>query len=155
MFAVIQPDGALTIDERPVTMELVEEAVGPEGWNRAYPRADCRMVGWLNDCGLLMPEKYPRNEVGGAVLAAMGAPQQPYAGPVVITGYDHGGSGGWPLDLDELRVQAQRALHAAVRSALAGEPDDLCPFGPDWAAEIRRFATQMRTEQPRIEIREL
>ncbi|MFD0852378.1 hypothetical protein ACFQ07_09095, partial [Actinomadura adrarensis] len=80
-YALITVDGALEFRKG----NDWRDQLGPEG--RARVRTDEPLAGFVNDCGLLFPEKYPRNVVGSLVLVALGAPIQPYAGPVVITGW--------------------------------------------------------------------
>jgi hypothetical protein len=60
--------------------------VGPEGWNRVQLTRD--LAAWVNDCGHVLPDKYRRNPIGSLILLALGAPRMPYAGPIVITGWD-------------------------------------------------------------------
>ena len=58
---------------------------GPEGWNRIQLTRD--LAAFVNDASLIMP-KYHRNVTGGLVLMALGAHRMPYAGPIVLTGWD-------------------------------------------------------------------
>jgi hypothetical protein len=61
------------------------EDVGPEGWNRVQLTRD--LAAFVNDVGLILP-KYRRNPVGGALLHCLGAQPIPYAGPIVLAGWD-------------------------------------------------------------------
>lgn len=60
--------------------------VGPEGGNRIQLTRD--LAAYVNDCGLVLPDKYRRNPVGGLLLMALGAQRIPYAGPILLVGWD-------------------------------------------------------------------
>ena len=80
----------------------------------------------------------------------MHARQQPYAGPVVITGYVYPQpgeeEGGWPEDLSPPAVRAVREIHAAVQAVLAGDEPVAAPWAtPAWAADIAGLAQEVRT----------
>jgi hypothetical protein len=60
--------------------------VGPEGGNRIQLTRD--LAAYVNDCGLVLPDKYHRNVVGGLLLMAIGAQRIPYAGPILLVGWD-------------------------------------------------------------------
>lgn len=152
MFAVIDEDGALLIDGRPAQLGTIEHLLRDCGYarvrlDRAYP-----MTGWVSDVGLALPE-FRRNPVGSAVLVTLGANQQPYGGPVIVTGYEHAQPGeeewGGPEELPELGRDAVIRLHRWVEIALTGRApgraDDWADGDAElWAAETRRFCDDVR-----------
>jgi hypothetical protein len=124
-YALIDNDGELHIKDGEYRAE-----VGPEGPAAVnIPPMTWAPVpwfrGWVNDCGLVpgFEETYPRNLIGGLVLISMGAGAQPYAGPVVITGWDLRGHGDGPetRDLGDDQIAMIREIHADARRAMAGE----------------------------------
>lgn len=140
-FLVLPADGSLVVDPRPAGLGVVDEFVGPEGHNRIRLNPGYRAAAWANDCGLLFPERYPRNIVGSCVLATLHAPQQPYAGALVITGYDYTEpQGGWPEDCPDPLVTAVSNIHAAVQQVLAGQQPPVPWATPGWSREIRELA---------------
>jgi hypothetical protein len=62
--------------------------IGPPGVDRVALHPVTRASGWVNESGHHQPETHPRNLVGSILLYLLGAPCLPYAGPVVITGWD-------------------------------------------------------------------
>lgn len=129
--------------------------VGPEGPSRVRLTPEAEMSGWVNDCGLVLPDRYARNEVGGLVLACLGGPVQPYAGPVVITGW-HQCAGGVAseVDLGDREVSYLTLLVQDIGRALDGQPVSKELDGTDWAESIRTIAKVIRTgEVPPIVIR--
>jgi len=151
-YVVIADDGELHVKDGYWTD--IEVLFRPEGWagvrlHQATPMQGFRGV--VNDVGLLMPEKFPRNIVGSLVLIALQAGQQPYAGPVVITGFQEP-----PNDdpdytgLDDEQADLVTVLHADVKHALAGEqptrPEDWEDFGGwlVWATFVRQSAEELR-----------
>jgi hypothetical protein len=113
--------------------------LGEEGPARVRLRRDFAAAAWVNDMGHLRPETYPRNVFGSCVLATLGAAPVPYAGPVLITGWD-------PVD-EIVDVDAERMEHVidTVRLALAIDPD---PTGvvhdSPWAKRLRKHADKVR-----------
>ncbi|WP_435600805.1 hypothetical protein [Streptomyces sp. C10-9-1] len=109
--------------------------VGPEGKDHVRLDPSLGMAAWVNDVGLRYPARYPRNVVGSCLLVAMGAALQPYAGPIVLTGWDPHGT---PTEICDLRMpeEAIRRLHDRVRAALDHRPVPLAD---------RHFAQAMRT----------
>ncbi|MEV7871454.1 hypothetical protein AB0P17_36385 [Streptomyces sp. NPDC088124] len=140
-YAVISPEGTLSIhhDTEPVDVETL---VGPEGRARVRLLPSFGTAGWVNDCGLALPERYPRNVVGSCVLYAFGAALQPYAGPVVLTGWSPNGAGSEVCSLDMPDVMLV-SIHADVRRALANQR--LKDFTPSFGTQIREFAEHVRT----------
>ncbi len=144
MYIVIGTDGVLTRHDATPTADLVEAAVGPEGWDTVWLRP-AGLRAWVNDLGLKLPETYPRNVVGSCMLASLGAGQQPYAGPVVITGWNPLSTGPEIQALTTEQITLLGLLHDDVERALAGHRT----VGTEaWAAGIREFAERVRTEAP-------
>jgi hypothetical protein len=144
-WATITVEGALVVQGgRRVDLEDVETEVGPEGWAKVYLDRGRGIIGWVNDIGLLSPEKYPRNITGSILLALLGGPQQPYAGRVVLTGYRYGDQSGYPEPLDEEQVAMVQGLFRPVALALCGETPG------EWdlvmAEKVRGYAELVRTD---------
>ncbi|MCM1977190.1 hypothetical protein [Streptomyces sp. G1] len=139
-YAIISPEGELTHHTGDIDWNQV---IGVEGKARVHlPGA--AMTGWVNDCGLLDPSRYPRNIVGACVLATLRARIQPYAGPVVFTGWNPDNT---PLGLTEIEPLPEPELldmvHGDVVKALAGQtPRQL---SPSWAEQMREIAEHART----------
>jgi hypothetical protein len=83
-YLVIEEDGSVHDRSAPDWWAALDD-VGPEGWNRVQLTRD--LAAFINDCGLILP-KYGRNPVGGALLHCLGAQPIPYAGPIVLAGWD-------------------------------------------------------------------
>jgi hypothetical protein len=145
-YAVIGNDGQLHIRDTDWRSE-----VGPEGPVRVALDPRWRLAGWVNDCGLLDQATYPRNVVGSVLLHSLGAAHQPYAGPVVITGWDPP-PGGEVQPLGALAEISVTELHANVRRALGlNEGDATMP--PEWVDAARELADMVRTApSPRITV---
>lgn len=123
-YALIDNDGELHVKDGG-WLDIRAE-VGPEGpvSVRIAPILTPAMFrGWVNDVGLFFPDRYPRNIVGSLVLMMLGAAEQPYAGPVVITGWDPP-PGAEMVDLTDDQVQGIRGVHQDVRAALAGDTEE-------------------------------
>lgn len=138
----VQPDPGFTT-------AWLDSLVGPEGWDRVRLHPSWRMTGFVNDVGHRMPDRYPRNVVGSVLLCTFGAGQQPYAGPVVITGWDEQATARGGLEvcsLQDLQVQELTLFLSDVRRALGmqgGPPSGR--GGPGWAAIAREFAEYARS----------
>lgn len=105
----IAEDG--TIDDRTADgYWLALDEVGPEGWNRVQLTRN--LAAFVNDCGLVKP--YPRNPVAGALMHALGAPPIPYAGPIVLAGWDMAATA-----RGEIEVVSLTDLQAEVFGGLA------------------------------------
>lgn len=136
-YALIDNDGELHVKDG--SYEQARAEVGPEGWDRVrLPQTEgySEWTGWVNDDGHRL--KLPRNIVGGLVLTGLGAALMPYAGPVVLTGWDLHGQSTEVHGLDDLQVRAITALHCDACRAMAGTSEP-------WAADARRLAEGMRT----------
>jgi hypothetical protein len=111
------------------------DEVGPEGWNLIQLAPN--LAAWVNDCGLILPEKYRRNPIGGLTIIALGASHIPYAGPIVLTGWDRSatardepeGVGLTPL---------QVAVICAVHAMLSGVVSDGGPMEGQWISDAGR-----------------
>jgi hypothetical protein len=84
-YALIDEDGILH-ENATTDYTLALGHVGPEGWGTVHLGGG--LAGFVNDCGLVLPDAYRRNPVGGLTLIMLGAQKIPYAGPIVITGWD-------------------------------------------------------------------
>lgn len=149
-YAVITPDGELTHHDGALDWRAV---LGPEGRARVN-LPGLALSGWVNDCGLLDPKRYPRNIVASCVLIALGAAEQPYAGPVVFTGWNPDNTWRGLTEICSLPqpVEHLDVVHGDVLKALAGQtPREL---SPSWAEQMREYAEHVRTAPtPGITIR--
>ncbi|MET7477949.1 hypothetical protein ABZT17_26780 [Streptomyces sp. NPDC005648] len=149
-YAIIATDGDLTHHDGDLDWDRV---IGPEGRSRIY-LPGLAAAGWANDVGLRSPDRYPRNVTGSCVLAAFGARIQPYAGPIVFTGWNPANTGVGLSEIESLPrpVETLDVVHGDVIKALAGQtPRDL---SPSWAEQMREIAEHVRTvAAPGITIR--
>ncbi|MCX3059608.1 hypothetical protein [Streptomyces beihaiensis] len=149
-YAIVSADGELTHHDGNVDWN---EVIGPEGKVRVS-LPGLAVTGWVNDVGLLRPRRYPRNIVGSCVVAALGANVQPYAGPVVFTGWNPANTPRGLLEIESLPqpVETLDTVHGDVLKALAGQtPRDM---SLSWAEQIREIAEHARTAPtPGITIR--
>ena len=123
----------------------LDRLVGPEGKTRVRLENRHALAGWVNDCGLVMPDKYPRNVVGSCLLSCLGAAQQPYAGNVLVTGWDDSATLRDEIEvrpLGEAKALELTQLVAAIRQVLGLDPDDPQGFdiAPSWANAVEDFA---------------
>jgi hypothetical protein len=93
-------------------------------------------AGWVDDDS--HPLGLPLNMVGGLVLTGVGAAVMPYAGPVVITGWDVHGQPSEVCGLDDDQIREIRDCHYDARAALDGQSGLLYD-------NAREVAEQMRT----------
>lgn len=148
-YFVCDVDGALYL--RTVSgvgwLAQIEQEVGPEGFATVRIRSGPyvgQLAGYVNDCGLVLPDKYARNAVGTCLLASLGASVQPYAGPVVITGWD---DSSWDeieiRDVSDALIPVVEQVHADIRIALGLDVgrDVLGDHRSEWAATMRQLAT--------------
>lgn len=117
--------------------------VGPEGFESVRVRHGMHagwMAGVVNEIGLLDPDRYPRNVIGSCLLVALGASAQPYAGPVVITGWDDHADSEFCDLTDELAV-AVTQVHRDIRIVLGLESGPTSDHAlPRWQVNIAEFA---------------
>lgn len=147
-FGIIDAEGRLRF-EKSGYMQLTD-LVGPEGPARVRLDPGWAMAGYVNDCGLLFPDDYPRNVVGSCVLNAMGARRQPYAGVVVIVGWNDQPYDVEVCGLSEGQEDLVKDAHRCVLLALAGKPVgafSLTSLDEPWAAHVRDFAEYVRTAE--------
>lgn len=136
-YVLIGNDGDLHVKEG--SWPQIEAEVGPHGWApvnliQITPYEGFR--GMVSDVGLLSPEEYPRNIVGGLLLTAFQASFQPYAGPVVITGFRRPPyAEPEEISLTSKQVQTLTDFHTAIRHALGGERPPSSVLS-SWAAVV-------------------
>lgn len=146
-FVTIDVDGTFTVHAAAPTSETIREHVA--GWwdmvRLPYPVG--RMRAFVNDDGHLVG--LPRNIVGSLLLIACGAGHQPYAGTIVITGWDDD-TEIEPLDGPNLHVVQE--LHRDLTAALAGEPVD-GDVPAEWPEAARSSAEVLKSvPKPAIRI---
>lgn len=154
-YLVIAPDGTTSHETTAPTLDGIDAIVGPSGWARVHVDSVYSMTGWVGDCSLV--DGSPRNPVGSCVLATLGASQQPYAGPIVVTGYDNDSVWGGPESLHPWQVETLEGIVAAVQTALGYHHETATPppsgFTERWVDAIREYADLVRTsETPKIMI---
>lgn len=141
-YAVITAEGELSHREGEINWDAV---IGAEGKARVRLRPDIMVCGWVNDVGLRIPERFPRNAVATCVMASLGANVQPYAGAVVFTGWDPRNTRKGLVEICSLPepVDVLDTIHGDVLKALAGQtPREL---SPSWAESMREIAEHART----------
>ncbi|MEV7422821.1 hypothetical protein [Streptomyces sp. NPDC091212] len=139
-YAVIDTEGTLSIHHDSEGADFTG-LLGPEGRARVQLLPMFGTAGWVNDCGLALPDRYPRNIVGTCVLTTLGAQLQPYAGPVVLTGWSPNSAGSEVCSLD-MPDAVLTSIHTDVRRALASHVPKV--FTPSWAQQIREIADHAR-----------
>lgn len=114
-FVVVSEGGELAHHRQPPTAASTLKHVGPPAHIRlhALPTNRQTMHAYTPKAS---PIRWRRNPVGACVLASFGAPQYPYAGPVVLVGSDRGRIGSLPRWLSSAVVE----VHARIRLVLAG-----------------------------------
>lgn len=136
-YVLIRPNGELSFKDGDHRAEI-----GPEGANQVWLHPARRAAGWVNDCGLLLPERYPRNVIGSILLICLGATPQPYAGPVAVTGWHP------RREVCDLPGEAREYLPELVRDialVLDGEPPASPWVTGEWAAAVADAADAIRT----------
>lgn len=96
--------------------------VGPEGGNRVQLTRD--LAAYINDCGLVLPDKYRRNPVGGLLLMAFGAQRIPYAGPILLVGWDYTATARGEAEivgLTPIQAGVVRVVHTLTRAWLGDD----------------------------------
>ncbi|MFD4830212.1 hypothetical protein ACFWPV_10205 [Streptomyces uncialis] len=125
-----------------------DTAIGPEGRARVRLDPRFRAAAWVNDCGALLPDRYPRTIEGSCLLAALGAAHRPYFGPIVFTGWKPENT---PLGLSEIVPLAMPSfalddIYGDVRRALHEElPSGATPEAVAWCDAVRLHAEHVRT----------
>ena len=138
--AVVTTTGAVTFADEPLDLRSL---LGIEGSDRVRLHPESGMAGWVNGCGLALPERYARNVVGSCLLIALGAAPQPYAGPVVLTGWTWVDGAFWERSDLPHADTALAALVSDVTAALADEP--VPGQSAEWPPAIRAFAETVLT----------
>lgn len=141
-YIVIEEDGQLYRRSAP-SCNVALRDVGPEGWDMVRLGTPS-LRGFVNDCGMIMPERYGRNVVGSVLLAACGATIYPYCGPVLLAGWIE------PADceivsLTDPQVDDLRTLHRNIQLVLAGQAALAAGAPPRWAAAVREIAEAVQT----------
>lgn len=139
-YALIDNDGELHIKEG--SYQEARAEVGSEGWDQvrlARTEGYAAWAGWVNGDGHRLG--LPRNIVGGLVLTGMGAAIMPYAGPIVLTGWNPHGMPNEVCGLDDLQADVIREIHDDARRALAGEHGLGFPGARAIAEEMRTAPT--------------
>lgn len=114
MYAVISaPSGDLTLYETAVNRDAISRAVGGY-FDLVRLRQQPAMFGYVNADGLVMAPPLARNPIGAGVLVCLGATMSPYAGPVVITGWDPDGQPTELADLSHIGRTTVELAHAEV-----------------------------------------
>lgn len=147
----IKPDGGLTIHEGDPYGnygDTLDQLVGGQGRNRVQLHRNYPLAGWVSDVGHSHPDRYPRNVVGSCLLASLGAAQQPYAGTIVITGWNADNTARDLVEvepIDAVQIGKLASMFAAVQSALSS-PNAPTPQGypARWGSELRQFAELVR-----------
>ncbi len=135
-YVVIGEDGQLAERTAAEYVEALAQ-VGPEGWDRV--QLTRTMAAWVNDCGLILPS-YRRNPVAGVLLMCLGAREIPYAGPVVLTGWDARRTAMGEAEvvgLTPVQVDVIRLLHSFVRTETGN--------GSDVGAQLLTLADLVRS----------
>ncbi|HWB34609.1 MAG TPA: hypothetical protein VHA75_01150 [Rugosimonospora sp.] len=146
-YLLIDEDGLL--HDKTGTWAQIEAEVGDAGWDWMRLSSRTGLRGLVSDCGLIMPDRFRRNPVGGTVGMSIGAVDQPWAGPVVLVGFRDGLAGAGPVDVDDFQVGVITRLHRAVRSALGlpvdGETaaEDVDLYTPRAVAAYRNVAAMI------------
>lgn len=111
------------------------------------------MTGYVGEFSLLPSANAERNVIGGVLLGVLGASQQPYAGPVIITGWDSRATYRGEIEVCTLNialVEALQLLVSDIRKVLGmddGEPNNR---DPQWASQVRLFAEHIRHGEPEL-----
>ncbi|MEV8635191.1 hypothetical protein AB0395_26390 [Streptosporangium sp. NPDC051023] len=149
-YALITTDGELHVKD--ANWPGIRAEVGPEGpagvaLPPVMPIAAPWFRGWVNDVGHTRPEVYPRNVIGSLVLIGLGAATWPYAGPVVITGWDPNPYTDGPetRGLDDVQAEVIDAIHQDAADALAGKAGEVFEIARTVAEWVRTCPTPALT----------
>ena len=147
-YLLIDVDNVASIGMSPIA--AIRALVGPEGVQRIILDPLLKMAVYVNDSGLALPEVYPRNVVGSAVIGSLGAPQQPYAGPIVVLGWRvlprwTGRGDADAVSLDDKQVQNLLAVAADIRRVLGFEGGKISSNAKAvWIRSLTRYAEFVR-----------
>lgn len=148
-YFLVETDGTVSICESGSREQFLYEdrdlAVGVGGATRVRVAPGWMMTGYVNDCGLI--RQLPRNVVGGVLLGVLGAGQQPYAGPVVVCGWDDRATYMGELEVQSLTPLLTETLErivADIRIVLGIDRGTPSRDDPAWAADVRTFADYIR-----------
>jgi len=148
-YLVVETDGTASVCESGSREQFlytdVDTVVGVGGAGRVRLYHGWMMTGYVNDCGLV--RQLPRNVVGGVLLGVLGAGQQPYAGPVVVCGWDTRATYMGQLEVQGLTppfVEALERIVAGIRIVLGIDEGTPSRDDPAWAADVRMFADYIR-----------
>lgn len=150
-FLVIDTNGALSHRTEKVGRDTIN-GVMPGGWfDLVRLPKDRSLYGFVDDSGHI--NGLPRNPVGSAMLVALGAPAYPYAGPVVITGWQEPDEATELRDLTAEQVQRLTGMHRHIGEYLEGrEPRDERQF----AQHVRAYVEWVKTaDAPPVTVMEL
>lgn len=143
MYLLIHPDGTLTERHGLPTGERLRDDLGePRGKDRVPLGWAPDAAGWVNGDGHYHPDKHPRNVVGSAVLASLGATPYPYAGTVAITGWHP------QFEITELSWGAANVIRRVYHDVLAALSYGVDFTGTDrdqWARWARGYAGHVIT----------
>ena len=140
---LITPGGELTRHDGNLDWASV---VGPEGRCRVALVPGLDVGAYVNDVGLRHQDRYPRNEIGSCLLVALGARIQPYAGTVVLVGWNAANTLRGRSEIVSMRdcvADSITEVHGDVRRALAGDPPR--ELSPSWGEQMREVAEHVRT----------
>ena len=162
MIALYRSDGTATVLDQPApaSLAVVNELVGEPGMAIVRLHPALAMCGFVNDSGHV--NGLPRNVLGSLMLVALGAGMSPYAGPVVITGWeDTHGQSSEIRDLTAAQVAQLEMVHAAVVPTMAGGIGRWAAVGEalgtdfpvDMQERMLRYAATIETAPtPQIEV---
>jgi hypothetical protein len=140
-YIVVRADGLLIGHDNNPTDGLIRAEVGYSD-RVPLPGQSWPMQGFVPETGHV--DGSPRNRVGSVMLMVLGAAPMPYAGTVVITGWEP--TAGVVQPLPPAALDFVRQVHGCVRSALDGDPWPSCPLCTDeWRANVRAAAELVDT----------
>ena len=145
-YVVVTPDGDIHLRDEPGdALTLINRAVGEPGFDIVRLSREVLAGAFVNDCGHL--NGLPRNVMGSLILVGLGATALPYAGPVVITGWDPTpGDTSEVRDLTDEQVTALADVHVDLRRCMGlagGEPTPATARW--WAVDGAGYAEFVRT----------
>ena len=146
-YFMVEPDGSADVRHcvslGQFMLTDLDEVVGVGGAGRVRLNPAWMLTGYVNDCGLLPTLNLERNVVGGVLLGVLGGSQQPYAGPVVVCGWDSRATSLGQLEIESLtqmHVDVLNRLVSDIRIVLGMDGGTPTKTDPAWAAQVRTFA---------------